>query len=429
MAAKQRDIPFRAALFDLDGTLLDSMGVWGNVDREFFAGLGLEMPADYAKSLSGLSYRQSAEYTIARFGLTQPWEEIVALWTRMAQDEYRDRVGLKPGSREYLLFLKEHGVKLAVTTSLLPELYEPCLKRNGVYDMFDAFCSTRERSKEDGGIFLRAAAKLGVEPADCAVFEDVYEGILGAKRAGMKAYCVWEATAAHSHDRSAAIADAMLENILDMRRIHDLPGRCVIFTALCANPEKAYSPEPWDFVLCADAGYTLAQRVGVKPDLVLGDFDSAESPEGLKAIRYPVEKDDTDTMLCVRWALENGYRRILLVGGLGGRFGHSMANVQTLLFAAKRGADIALDDGDTRMTVLLGGSEVRLPRRHGILSVFSLGENCSGLTMRALKYPLEDGVIDNSFPIGCSNRFTGDEAYISLREGELLLVEEEELPR
>ena len=161
---KERKIPFQAALFDLDGTLLNSMYVWAEVDRRYFAEKGIPMPEDYPRALSGLSYRQSAEYTRARFGFPESWEEIVATWTRMSREEYHCRVGLKPGSREYLQYLKKQGVKLAVTTALPPDLYEECLKRNGVYDLFDAFCSTKERSKEDGGIFLRAAAKLGVKP-------------------------------------------------------------------------------------------------------------------------------------------------------------------------------------------------------------------------------------------------------------------------
>ena len=423
---KERKIPFQAALFDLDGTLLNSMYVWAEVDRRYFAEKGIPMPEDYPRALSGLSYRQSAEYTRARFGFPESWEEIVATWTRMSREEYHCRVGLKPGSREYLQYLKKQGVKLAVATALPPDLYEECLKRNGVYDLFDAFCSTKERSKEDGGIFLRAAAKLGVKPEQCAVFEDVYEGIAGAKRVGMQAYCILDAAASYAHGRIAEIADGMLESIWDMRRVHDLPGRCVIFAAVCeGKPGEACRMEAGDLALCADGGQNVAHAMGIVPDVVLGDFDSSREPANVPVIRHPKEKDDTDTMLCVRYALERGFRDILIVGGLGGRFGHSIANVQTLLFAGKHGARAVLDDGNTRMQLLTEG-EITLIRRHEILSVFAVSPECTGVTLRGLQYPLENAVITNDFPVGCSNHFVADTAYVSVEHGTLLLVEEDE---
>jgi len=214
-------IPFRGALFDLDGTLLDSMYVWMEVDNRFFARLGMTTPPDYAKALSGLSYRQMAEYTKERFHLPESWEEIVGIWKRMALEEYQLRVPLKSGSLEYLTYLKSQGVRMAVTTVQPREMFIDCLRRNGIYNLFDAFCSAEEPSKEDGAIYLRAAEKLGLPPRDCAVFEDVYEGILGAKRVGMRAFCVYEPTSAHRHDKIIPIADAMLDTIWDMAKYHD----------------------------------------------------------------------------------------------------------------------------------------------------------------------------------------------------------------
>ena len=101
--------PFDAAIFDLDGTLLDSMYVWKRVDEIFFENMGMECPADYGPALAGKSYRESAEYTIERFGLTESWEEIVRGWTELAHREYAENVGLKPGAREYLTLLRRSG--------------------------------------------------------------------------------------------------------------------------------------------------------------------------------------------------------------------------------------------------------------------------------------------------------------------------------
>ena len=110
--------PFDAAIFDLDGTLLDSMYVWKRVDEIFFENMGMECPADYGPALAGKSYRESAEYTIERFGLKESWEEIVRGWTELAHHEYAENVGLKPGARAYLTLLRRSGVKLAVATAL-----------------------------------------------------------------------------------------------------------------------------------------------------------------------------------------------------------------------------------------------------------------------------------------------------------------------
>lgn len=201
---------FRAALFDLDGTILDSMNVWGDVDRVFFARRGLSVPEDYSRAISGMSYMRTAQYTKQRFDLPDSPEQIAAEWTDISRVEYARHVLLKPGARELLNWLKARGVRMAVVTALVRDLYEPCLKRNGVYDMFDTFLSTDEvgsAGKHDGRIYAAAAEKLGVMHAECAVFEDVYEGISAAKQMGMRAYCVIDARSTHRIDEIKALAD------------------------------------------------------------------------------------------------------------------------------------------------------------------------------------------------------------------------------
>ena len=418
-------LPFRGALFDLDGTLLDSMYVWMEVDDRFFAERGMVTPSDYAKSLAGMSYREMAEYTKERFRLTETWEELVDIWMRMALEEYNLRVPLKSGSKEYLTYLKSQGVKLAVTTVQPPDMFIECLKRNGIYDLFDAFCSAGEHGKEDGALYLRAAGQLGIPPHECAVFEDIYEGIVGAKRVGMKAYCIEEPASRHIRNKIAPIADAMLDTLWDMQKYHPWHRRCVIFTAYCESPQGAYRPMPDDMILCADGGRNIADALGVHADCVLGDFDSSEMPVGGNVLRYPVEKDDTDTMLCIRRALEQGHRNILLIGGLGGRFGHTMANIQALLFAHAHGANIALCDGNTRIHILECGT-LTLHREYDTVSVFALSPVCAGVCLYGLQYPLRNATLTNDFPIGCSNHFAEDTAFVAVREGVLLVIEENE---
>ena len=414
---------FDAAIFDLDGTLLDSMHVWTRVDEIYFEKRGMTAPPDYGPALAGLSYRESAEYTKARFGFPEPWEEIVREWTELAHEEYALRVELKPGAREYLTALQRAGVKLAVATALPEYLYRPCLERLGILDLFGALCSTDDtggRGKSNGEVFLLAADRLGANPAQCAVFEDVLEGVRGAKRAGMYAFCVRDAANAQSHAEIETIADQMVESYWDI-----LPRRrCAIFTARCeGDPELAYDRREDDLILCADAGYALAKRLGLRPDAVIGDFDSGDAPADENVIRHPVIKDDTDMILCARYALEMGVTEFLIVGGLGGRLDHTLANLQALGWLAARGARAELCDGKTRVWALRGDS-IRIPRTPGKLSLFALDGVCEGIWSRGVKYPLEGAALTPLFPLGMGNDFTADEAEIGVEKGTLLVIAE-----
>ena len=421
-------IPFRAALFDLDGTLLDSMYVWSRVDEVFFAARGLPQPEDYGRAIAGMSFRESAQYTVERYLPGENWRDVCAEWTRLAELEYARNVRLKPGSLPYLRMLRRAGVKLAVATALTPNLYAPCLANLGIGDLFDAVCSTDHtggRGKATGEVYLLAAKQLGVAPEDCAVFEDVLAGIEGAKAVGMRAYCVRDSHARKDFDAIARVADGMVDSLEEMRAYHEFAPspRCVIFTARCEGDLRAaYAPEPGDRILCADGGWKLARALGATPELVIGDFDSAEPPASGAVERHPVMKDDTDTMLCVKRGLREGCERFWIVGGFGGRFDHTMANVQSLAYAAARGASAGMADGFCRAFALRNGA-MRLARRPGKLSLFSLSDRCRGVTLRGALYPLEDAELTGDFPLGVSNEYAADEVEISVADGTLLIVQ------
>ncbi|MBR5257738.1 MAG: HAD family phosphatase [Clostridia bacterium] len=184
----------KGAIFDLDGTLLDSLGVWGDVDRRFFERRGLSMPADYQALIKGLSFIDTVRFTKRLLGLDESPEEIAMEWHRDVIDEYALSVPLKPGAGEYLQALSDSGVKLAVATTSREELFVPCLKRNKVYRLFSAFATTDETGehKSTGRVYRLAAERLGLEPGDCAVFEDILSGIMGAKKAGFGTVCVYD---------------------------------------------------------------------------------------------------------------------------------------------------------------------------------------------------------------------------------------------
>ena len=421
-------IPFKAAIFDLDGTVLDSLDVWTRVDERFFGARGIEVPEDYSRKVSGMSFMETVAYTLRRFDLNESPEAVMAEWTALARDEYAHRVEAVPGAREYLRTLKRAGIRLAAATANRPELFMPSLQRLGLSGLFEVYVTTGDigdKNKADGALFLLAAEKLGVMPRDCAVFEDTLQGVLGARAAGMSVYAVRSAACLHNACEVDAKADGVIDDYHGMRRYHELPDnrrRCVIFTARCeGDPSAAYVPAPGDFVICADAGWRVAQSMGVTPDLVLGDFDSSDAPDGVPVERFPVEKDDTDTMLCVKRGLALGLDDFLIVGGFGGRHDHTMANLQALNHLAHCGATAAMADGESWASVICSG-QLRVPRMPGKLGVFALDERCDGVTIRGTKYEAENITLTNANPLGACNDFAADHAQISVQRGSLLVV-------
>lgn len=174
----------KGAIFDLDGTLLDSMGVWDQVDVDFLAKRGIEVPDDYMQKVAAMQFRQIAEYTIARFGLSDTPEALMEEWDHMARVMYATVVEAKPYAREYLESLKASGAKLAVATSLPPMLREPAMKHVGIFDYFDDVVSVDDAGdvgKTEPDVYLLAASRLGIKPSDCTVFEDLLVGMRSAK--------------------------------------------------------------------------------------------------------------------------------------------------------------------------------------------------------------------------------------------------------
>ena len=198
-------------------------------------------------------------------------------------------------------------------------------------------------------------------------------------------------------------------------------GNCVIFGA--AEFEKLLAPVGEnDLIIAADGGLAHTQALGLHPNIVLGDFDSlGYVPAGAQV--YPVEKDDTDSMLAVRKGLEAGFRRFVLYGALDGpRVDHTMANFQTLLYLAEHGARGYLV-GKRQTVTAVKNSCVQFPAGFsGTVSVFCLGADAKGVTLRGLHYGLENGTLTSSFPLGVSNHFTGEAASITVESGSLLVI-------
>ena len=198
-------------------------------------------------------------------------------------------------------------------------------------------------------------------------------------------------------------------------------GKCIIFCA-AGFDRLLQDVSEQDFVIAADGGLRHLESCGLKADAILGDFDSlGYTPDS--GVVFPVEKDDTDAMLAVRLGLEKGYREFLLYGSLDGpRLDHTVANFQTLQYLADQGAAGYLIGADYLVTVFKAGS-LRFPEGcEGTVSVFCMGADARGVTLRGLYYPLENGTLTAGFPLGVSNHFTGQAAEITVAEGSLLIL-------
>lgn len=203
---------FKAAVFDLDGTLLDSMGVWEKTDIEFLEKRGILLPDDYLEIITPMGFEAAAVYTVDRFGLSEDPQEIVREWYSMAVDAYVKTVKLKPNVREYLKLLKGNGIRIAAATSSDLELFEPALLNNGILSYFEHIVTVRDVMRPKGypDIYEAAAERLGVQPADTVVFEDILKGIEGAKAGGFLAVGVYDRYSEHEKDEIIKLADCYI---------------------------------------------------------------------------------------------------------------------------------------------------------------------------------------------------------------------------
>ena len=196
---------------------------------------------------------------------------------------------------------------------------------------------------------------------------------------------------------------------------------CVIFCA-AGFTALAEPIDETDLVIAADGGLRHTQTLGITPQVILGDFDSLSYvPQGANV--FPVEKDDTDSMLAVRHGLERGFSRFVLYGAMDGpRLDHTIANLQTLQFLADQGAVGYLAGNDYMATVVKDGSIRFSETAEGIVSLFCMGRDARGVTIRGLHYPLEDGTLTAGFPLGVSNLFEGEPARIRVDHGSILVL-------
>lgn len=197
---------------------------------------------------------------------------------------------------------------------------------------------------------------------------------------------------------------------------------CVIFGARPVTSALQPYYQAAHYTIAADAGYQSMRALGLTPDYLLGDYDSAPPPEPAPNVeRLPREKDDTDMHYAAKHALAMGAKQVTILGGTGGRLDHTLANLQTLVFLAEHGVRACLAD-ECHEIYALGPGVHEFSRCKQYVSVLCAGKRAAGITLRGLRYPLTDAVLTHDFPIGVSNEFTGEEMQIAVGDGMVYLI-------
>lgn len=209
-----------AVIFDIDGTLIDSMWIWTNIDDLFLAKYGLKEPEGFHEGMEGKSYSETAQYFLDLFpSLPHTREELEQEWYDMAYEIYTTQMELKQGAYDFILDMHKKGMKLGIATSNNRDLAEGMLKSNGVYDFIDSIWTSGDvnAGKPNPAVYLRVAEDLKVNPANCLVFEDVPNGILAGKNAGMKVCAVEDEFSKPQEDKKRQLADYYIQDFDDIK--------------------------------------------------------------------------------------------------------------------------------------------------------------------------------------------------------------------
>jgi len=207
-----------AVIFDLDGTLVDSMWMWESIDIEYLQQFGLELPVDVQNKIEGMSFSETAIYFKERFQIPDSLDQIKSDWNRMAWEKYMNEVPLKDGVKEFLDYLKQHNIPAGIATSNSRELAELVVENLGVKDSFSSLHTSCEvaKGKPSPDIYLLVARDLGVDPSRCLVFEDVLQGVMAGKNAGMKVCAVYDKFSENDYEEKIKLSDYYVNSIAEV---------------------------------------------------------------------------------------------------------------------------------------------------------------------------------------------------------------------
>lgn len=204
----------KAVIFDLDGTLVDSMWMWKSIDIEFLEARNLSYPEKLQDEIEGMSFSETIRYFKNRFHLPDPEEKLQEILNHMALDKYRYEVPLKDGAKNFLQYLKENNIKTGIATSNSRFLLEAVSKAHNLTNYIDCFLTADDvkKGKPAPDVFLTAAQKLSIHPKDCLVFEDIPNGIVAGKSAGMEVCAIEDAFSYDMIDKKKKLADFYIKS-------------------------------------------------------------------------------------------------------------------------------------------------------------------------------------------------------------------------
>jgi HAD superfamily hydrolase (TIGR01509 family) len=207
-----------AVIFDLDGSLVDSMWLWKAIDVEYLGRFGILLPEDLQSKIEGMSFMETAIYFKEHFPIPDSLEEIMNAWNKMAWDKYLHQVPLKKGVSEFLDGCRKRGILLGIATSNSRELVENVLGAHGLREYFGSIMTGSEvkKGKPSPDIYLAAARQLGAAPERCLVFEDILPGILAGKNAGMRVCAVEDEYSAAAREEKKRAADYYINDYVDL---------------------------------------------------------------------------------------------------------------------------------------------------------------------------------------------------------------------
>lgn len=208
----------KAVLFDLDGTLVDSMWVWYGLMDDFAEKYNVDIPEYVYEEVSNMSIAQSSAYIPHELMLSITAEELYAEWMAIVNDAYAKKVKLKKGAGDFLRKLKENGIKLGIVTACTRELCEICLKNNKIYDLFDTITYVDEvgKGKREPDVYLECLRRLECKTEEAVLFEDILQGVRTAKLIGMKVVAVEDEDSLNDAEKIKEISDVYIQDYYEI---------------------------------------------------------------------------------------------------------------------------------------------------------------------------------------------------------------------
>ena len=208
----------KACIFDLDGTLVDSMWMWPEIDKEYLGRFGIEYDDNLKNEIDGISFHETAVYFKNKFGISDSIEKICKDWEDMAYDKYKNEVKEKRGCQKFLEQLKSKGIKMGISTSNIRSMVYVFLESLGMKNFFEVITTSDEvkKGKPAPDVYLTTAKLLNVEPKHCLVFEDVVAGIIAGKSAGMKVCAVEDDFTREVRQRKKELSDYYIDDYSEL---------------------------------------------------------------------------------------------------------------------------------------------------------------------------------------------------------------------